>query len=106
MKKVPMILALSALLIAGCNNSENKKMNIQSTSDSLTSQDSSGAYASVNRLKNVFRNSRDRNSGINTRRWLYPSNNFWKVLSDFAKITKLLQSRCRLMDIQKILTDL
>ena len=86
-----MILALSALLIAGCNNSENKKMNIQSTSDSLTSQDSSGAYASVNGLKMYFEI-----HGTGTPLVIIHGGGsnlqttFGRVLSDFAKNHKVI----------------
>jgi pimeloyl-ACP methyl ester carboxylesterase len=48
------IILLTALLAAGCNNSEQTKMTDQSTATNILKQDSTGGYAPVNGLKMYY----------------------------------------------------
>jgi pimeloyl-ACP methyl ester carboxylesterase len=82
---------MAALLISSCNNSGNKKMGTQETTDKPTEQDSISAYASVNGLKMYYEI-----HGAGTPLVLIHGGGstlqttFGRVLHDFAKTHKII----------------
>lgn len=54
MIKATFIIAMTALMISSCNNSDNKTVNPQTTTSEETKKDSISGYASVNGLKMYY----------------------------------------------------
>src|SRR6186713_145332 len=54
MLRTTILIALTAFTISGCNNSKDKTMATQSSSDKEIKQDSTSGYASVNGLKMYY----------------------------------------------------
>lgn len=54
MIKQTILITLTALAISSCNNSDNKTMTSQTTTENQTKQDSTSGYASVNGLKMYY----------------------------------------------------
>src|SRR5688572_6250876 len=54
MIKTIFLVPMTALIISSCNNSDNKTMSSQTTTDNETKQDSTSGYALVNGLKMYY----------------------------------------------------
>ena len=54
MKRTRILIALTASIISGCNNPENKIVDSQATTNNQTQQDSTSGYAPVNGLKMYY----------------------------------------------------
>ncbi len=84
-------IILTAIIISGCNNSENKKMSSQTTAGSINEKDSTSGYASVNGLKMYYEI-----HGTGTPLVLIHGGGstlqttFGRVLNDFAKTHKVI----------------
>ena len=91
---------LTALLISGCSNSNNKEMTVPSTSNNEKKQESISGYANVNGLKMYYEI-----HGTGTPLVLIHGGGstiqttFGRVLDSFAKNIRLLQLKCKLTDI-------
>lgn len=54
MMRTNFLITLTALIVSGCNNSDNKTMMAQTTAHNETKQDSTSGYATVNGLKMYY----------------------------------------------------
>ena len=54
MKRTTILITLTVLIISSCNNSDNKTMTSQTTTNNQTKQDGTSGYASVNGLKMYY----------------------------------------------------